>query len=106
MIVSNCGGRRRIRVKKHRRASDMRRRRSALRWRSTARGSANGTGRRAFSICIVRELGFVGGLVMLTSSTLLVAQTDEVRLALDKLVVAYPDILTGDDAEVLNCREG
>src|SRR3974377_2600151 len=95
MIVSNCGGRRRIRVKKHRRASDMRRRRSALRWRSTARGSANGTGRRAFSICIVRELGFVGGLVMLTSGTLLVAQTDKLRLGIVQFVVAYLALLSG-----------
>ena len=48
----------------------------------------------------------MGGLVMLTSGTLLVAQTDKVRLALDKLVVAYPDLLAGHDAEALHWRDG
>ena len=43
---------------------------------------------------------------MLAGAKSLLAQNDQVRLALDKLVVAYPNLLAGHDAEVLRWRDG
>lgn len=52
------------------------------------------------------KVGFVVGLAILAGATPLLAQNDQVRLALDKLVVAYPNLLAGHDAEVLRWRDG
>jgi hypothetical protein len=52
------------------------------------------------------KVGFVVGLAILAGATPLLAQNDRVRLALDKLVVAYPNLLAGHDAEVLRWRDG
>lgn len=43
---------------------------------------------------------------MLAGATPLLAQSDQVRLTLDKLVVAYPNMLAGHDAELLRRRDG
>ena len=52
------------------------------------------------------KVGFVVGLAILAGATPLLAQNDQVRLALDKLVVAYSNVLAGHDAEVLRWRDG
>src|SRR5271155_5657403 len=49
---------------------------------------------------------FVAGLTMLAGGTSLLAQDDQVRLALDNLVAAYPDALAGHDDKVLRWRDG
>jgi len=43
---------------------------------------------------------------MLAGATPLLAQDDQVRLALDRLVAAYPDAFAGHDAKVLRWRDG
>jgi hypothetical protein len=55
---------------------------------------------------IVTTVCFVAGLAMLASGTSLLAQDDQVRQALDKLVAAYPDALAGHDGKVLRWRDG
>ena len=52
------------------------------------------------------KFGFVVGLVVLAGATPLFAQNDQIRLALDRLVVAYPDALAGHGAEALRWRDG
>jgi hypothetical protein len=54
----------------------------------------------------VTKVGFVVGLAILAGATPLLAQSDQVRLALDKLVVAYPNMLAGHDVELLRWRDG
>jgi hypothetical protein len=54
----------------------------------------------------VTKVGFVVGLAILAGATPLLAQSDQVRLALDKLVVAYPNMLAGHAAELLRWRDG
>ena len=49
---------------------------------------------------------FVVGLAMLAGTTPLFAQNDQIRLALDKLVAAYPNALAGHDAKGLRWRDG
>jgi len=44
--------------------------------------------------------------VLLAGGTPLGAQDDQVRLALDRLVAAYPDALTGHDDKALRWRDG
>ena len=56
--------------------------------------------RIATTVCLV------AGLAMLAGESPLVAQDDQVRLALDKLVAAYPDALAGHDGKVLRWRDG
>lgn len=68
-----------------------------------------GAGRRTLSgRCIVTRVGFVVGLAILVGATPtpLLAQNDQVHLALDKLVVAYPNALASHDTEVLRWRDG
>jgi D-alanyl-D-alanine carboxypeptidase len=55
---------------------------------------------------IVTTVCFVAGLAMLAGGTPLLAQDDQVRLALDNLVAAYPDALAGHDGKVLRWRDG
>jgi hypothetical protein len=55
---------------------------------------------------IVTTVCLVAGLAMLAGGTPLVAQDDQVRLALDNLVAAYPDALAGHDGKVLRWRDG
>ncbi len=55
---------------------------------------------------IVTTVCFVVGLAVLACRTPLVAQDDQVRLALDNLVAAYPEELAGHDANVLRWRDG
>ena len=55
---------------------------------------------------IVTKVCFVVGLAMLAGGTPLLAQDDQVRLALDNLVAAYPHALAGHDAKVLRWRDG
>ena len=45
-------------------------------------------------------------LAMIASATALLAQDDQVRLGLDKLVAAYPLALAGHDGKVLRWRDG
>ena len=52
------------------------------------------------------KASFVVGVAILASATPLLAQNNQVHLALDKLVVAYPNVLAGHDAEVLRWRDG
>ena len=52
------------------------------------------------------KVSFVVGVAILAAATPLLAQNDQVHLALDKLVVAYPNVLAGHDAEVLRWRDG
>ena len=52
------------------------------------------------------KLGFVVGLVTLASAAPLLAQSDQVRSALDTLVAAYPDTFAGHDANALRWRDG
>jgi len=54
----------------------------------------------------VTKASFVVGVAILASATPLLAQNNQVHLALDKLVVAYPNVLAGHDAEVLRWRDG
>jgi hypothetical protein len=54
----------------------------------------------------VTKVGFVVALAILAGATPLLAQSDQVRLALDKLVVAYPNMLAGHAAELLHWRDG
>jgi hypothetical protein len=54
----------------------------------------------------VTKVCFVAGLAMLAGGTVLLAQDDQVRLALDTLVAAYPNALAGHDAKVLRWRDG
>jgi D-alanyl-D-alanine carboxypeptidase-like protein len=49
---------------------------------------------------------FVVGLAILAGGTPLLAQDDQVRLALDKLLAAYPNALAGHDANALRWRDG
>ena len=49
---------------------------------------------------------FVFGLAILAGGTPLLAQDDQVRLALDKLLAAYPNALAGHDAKALRWRDG
>jgi hypothetical protein len=72
--------------------------------RSTSRhvgGASSGAGNR-----IVTMVCFVAGLAMLASGAPLLAQDDQARQALDKLVAAYPDALAGHDDKVLRWRDG
>ena len=52
------------------------------------------------------KVSFVVGVAILAGATPLLAQNDQVHLALDKLVVAYPNVLAGHDVEVLRWRDG
>lgn len=52
------------------------------------------------------KVSFVVGVAILAGTTPLLAQNDQAHLALDKLVVAYPNVLVGHDAEVLRWRDG
>jgi hypothetical protein len=54
----------------------------------------------------VTKVCFVAGLAMLAGGTALPAQDDQVRLALDNLVAAYPTALAGHDAKVLRWHDG
>jgi hypothetical protein len=54
----------------------------------------------------VTKVGFVVGLAMFAGAAPLLAQNDRARLALDRLVVAYPDALAGHDAKTLRWRDG
>jgi hypothetical protein len=54
----------------------------------------------------VTKVSVVVGVAILAGATPLLAQNDQVHLALDKLVVAYPNVLAGHDAEVLRWRDG
>jgi D-alanyl-D-alanine carboxypeptidase-like protein len=54
----------------------------------------------------VTGIGFVVGLAMLASATLVLAQSDQVRSALDRLVAGYPDAFVGHDANALRWRDG
>jgi hypothetical protein len=49
---------------------------------------------------------FVAGFAMLAGTTPLFAQDEPVRLALDKLVGAYPNALAGHDDKMLRWRDG
>src|ERR1700726_2862086 len=66
-----------------------------------AGGAPSGAGNR-----IVTMVCFVAGLAMLASGAPLLAQDDQARQALDKLVAAYPDALAGHDDKVLRWRDG
>ncbi len=55
---------------------------------------------------MVTTVCLVVGLAMLAASAPLLAQDGQVRLALDKLVAAYPDALVGHDGKVLRWRDG
>ena len=52
------------------------------------------------------KVGFAVGLALLAGATPLLAQDDQVHLALDRLVVAYPSALAGHDGKVLLWRDG
>ena len=52
------------------------------------------------------KLAFVVGLAMLAGASPLLAQSDPVRSALDRLVAAYPDALAGHDGKALRWRDG
>jgi len=55
---------------------------------------------------IAAKTCLVAGLAILAGGTLLLAQDDQARLALDRLVAAYPDALAGYDGKVLRWRDG
>jgi hypothetical protein len=55
---------------------------------------------------MLRTLIFAAGFAMLAASAPLFAQDDRVRLALDRLVAAYPQALAGHDGKVLHWRDG
>lgn len=55
---------------------------------------------------MVTNVCFVVALAMLGGGTPLFAQDEQVRLALDDLVAAYPYALAGHDAKVLRWRDG
>jgi len=59
----------------------------------------NGGVPRIAKVCAVTGLAMLAG-------TLLRAQDDPLRLALDKLVAAYPEALAGHDAKLLRWRDG
>jgi D-alanyl-D-alanine carboxypeptidase len=61
------------------------------------RGAANWTATKA---------GLVVALAVLAGSASLLAQDDQVRLALDNLVAAYPAALAGHDGKALRWRDG
>ena len=52
------------------------------------------------------KIGFVVGLAMLAGAVPVLAQSDQVRSALDRLVAAYPDAFAGHDANALRWRDG
>jgi hypothetical protein len=49
---------------------------------------------------------FVAAFALIAGGTPLLAQDEPVRLALDKLVAAYPDALAGHDGKMLRWRDG
>ncbi len=55
---------------------------------------------------IVTTACLVAGLAMLAGGSPLLAQDDQVRLALDNLVAAYPNALAGHDGKVLRWHDG
>ena len=60
-------------------------------------GAANWTATKA---------GLVVALAVLAGGVPLLAQDDQVRLALDNLVAAYPSALAGHDGKALRWRDG
>src|SRR5580692_2986150 len=55
---------------------------------------------------IVAKVLFFVALVVLAGGVPLRAQDDQVRLALDSLVTAYPSALAGHDSKALRWRDG
>jgi hypothetical protein len=55
---------------------------------------------------MLRTLCFAAGLAMLAAGAPLLAQDDQIGLALERLVAAYPDALAGHDDKVLRWRDG
>jgi hypothetical protein len=55
---------------------------------------------------ILFALIFIVAIGMLAAGTALFAQDDQLRLALDNLVVTYPNALAGHDAKMLRWRDG
>jgi hypothetical protein len=55
---------------------------------------------------VAAKFCFGAGVAILACGTLVVAQEDQARLALDNLVAAYPQALAGHDVEVLRWRDG
>jgi len=55
---------------------------------------------------IVTTVCFIAGFAMLAGGAPVLAQDDQVRLALDNLVAAYPNALAGHDGKVLRWRDG
>jgi hypothetical protein len=64
-------------------------------------GVLSGAGHR-----IATVVGLAAGLAMLAGGIPVRAQDDQVRLALDNLVAAYPAALEGHDGKVLRWRDG
>src|ERR1700730_15494108 len=55
---------------------------------------------------MLTKVCFVVGLALLAGGTSLLAQDDQLRVALDNLVAAYPNALAGHDNKVLRWRDG
>jgi D-alanyl-D-alanine carboxypeptidase len=72
-----------------------------LQTKSRSFGGRSGTANR-----IATQVCLVAGLAMLAGGTPLLAQNDQVRLALDSLVAAYANALAGYDGKVLRWRDG